>query len=126
MNLDIQGSELAAIKSLGARIHGVNWIYTEVNTEEVYKGVPLIDDLDSYLTSRGFSRLLTLLTTAGWGDALYIRNDRSRRRHVLIGAMLSVVWRMRVGITKRLKVTIREVRRIVAEIARRSGMSSFR
>ncbi len=37
INLDIQGVELRALKSMEKYLHHVKYIYTEVNTEEVYK-----------------------------------------------------------------------------------------
>lgn len=73
VNLDIQGAELDALKGLGDFIVGVDWIYSEVNREELYAGIPLIAELDHYLRSYGFRRMVTVWTDAGWGDALYSR-----------------------------------------------------
>jgi FkbM family methyltransferase len=72
-NLDIQGSELAALKSAGDLIQFADAIYIEVNTEEVYQGCGKLDELDSYLQSKGFLRVKTEMTRAGWGDALFLR-----------------------------------------------------
>lgn len=74
INLDIQGVELSAIKSLGPLLDAVDYIYTEVNKVEVYKGCTLVDDLDRYLLTQGFKRVTTrYYFQEGWGDALYIR-----------------------------------------------------
>lgn len=74
LNLDIQGIELRAIKSMEKYLHHINYIYTEVNTEEVYKGCNLLPEMDEYLDNHGFRRVKThLYTKFGWGDALYIR-----------------------------------------------------
>jgi FkbM family methyltransferase len=73
VNLDIQGAELDALKGLGELLAGVDWIYSEVNREELYAGIPLIAELDDYLSSHGFRRVVTVWTDAGWGDALYSR-----------------------------------------------------
>ncbi len=76
LNLDIQGSELTALKSLGQQISGFKWIYTEVNFEELYEDSGLIFQIDSYLKDRNYRRVFTVRRAgAGWGDALYIRND---------------------------------------------------
>ncbi len=72
-NLDIQGSELAALISAGDNITAADAIYCEVNTEEVYKGCSLLGDLDTYLASHGFTRHSISMTDANWGDALYIK-----------------------------------------------------
>ena len=74
INLDIQGVELPAIKSLGKLILSVDYIYTEVNKTDVYQGCTLVTDLDDYLLVNGFKRATTRwYLKEGWGDALYIR-----------------------------------------------------
>jgi FkbM family methyltransferase len=73
--LDVQGAELHALKGLGDKLHGVKWIYAEVNVQEVYDGGPLLGEFDDYCRSLGFLRVDTLMTKAGWGDALYCRSD---------------------------------------------------
>lgn len=72
-NLDIQGAELAALRSAGDLIQHADAIYAEVNTQEVYKGCGLLPDLDVFLESKGFKREMISMTDAGWGDALYVR-----------------------------------------------------
>lgn len=74
INLDIQGNELAAIKSLGKYMEQIKYIYTEVNIKHLYKDCPLLDEIDDYLKTRGFIRYDTNITTHGWGDAFYIRS----------------------------------------------------
>jgi FkbM family methyltransferase len=77
VNLDIQGVELSAIKSLGNLLLSVDYIYTEVNKNEVYKDCTLVKDLDEYLSVNGFERVSTRwYLKEGWGDALYIRNSK--------------------------------------------------
>ena len=73
-NLDIQGTELRALKSAEKYLKYVNCIYTEVNTQEVYKGCALLPELDEYLAKHGFMRVgINLVKDAGWGDAVYFR-----------------------------------------------------
>jgi len=77
VNLDIQGVELSAIKSLGNLLLSVDYIYTEVNKNEVYKDCTLVKNLDEYLSVNGFERVSTRwYLKEGWGDALYIRNSK--------------------------------------------------
>lgn len=73
--LDIQGVELRAIKGFKEGLTNINWICTEVNKREVYKGCALIDDVDKFLENHGFIRMITRLTPFGWGDALYVRRE---------------------------------------------------
>lgn len=72
-NFDIQGAEMLALKGAKIAIEFPKAIYLEVNTEEVYKGCALMDEIDAFLKTRGFERVETNITEFGWGDALYVR-----------------------------------------------------
>ena len=78
-NFDIQGSELAALRGAGDLIRFADAIYLEVNTEEVYKGCARLEEIDSFLASKGFTRAAIKIYENvkpggdGWGDALYVR-----------------------------------------------------
>lgn len=92
LNLDIQGAELHALKGFEKQISKLNWIYTEVNHEEVYLGCTLVDDLDAFLATHGFSRKATRWCLGkGWGDALYIRNGYHKRYKRPFGRFASSV-----------------------------------
>ena len=74
LNLDIQGVELRALKSMEKYLSHVQYIYTEVNTEYVYKGCNLIGEIDVFLSLHGFTRVCTKMCgNYGWGDAFYIK-----------------------------------------------------
>ena len=73
VNLDIQGVELQALKGFGKYLDHIKYIYTEVNSGEVYKNNDSIEDLDSFLEGFGFTRVETEMTPFEWGDAFYIR-----------------------------------------------------
>jgi FkbM family methyltransferase len=76
VNLDIQGVELKALKSLGLLISKVQVIYTEVNKWNVYDGCDIIKDIDDYLKEFGFKRItVRWVFRAGWGDALYVNRN---------------------------------------------------
>lgn len=75
INLDIQGVELRAMKSMEKYLKHIKYIYTEVNTEHVYKGCDLLSDIDNYLGLHGFTRVACIMhNRCGWGDAFYIKN----------------------------------------------------
>ena len=81
INLDIQGVELSAIKSLGKLLLSVDYIYTEVNKNEVYEGCTLVTDLDEFLVVNGFKRVSTRwYLREGWGDALFIRSSMTPKK----------------------------------------------
>ena len=77
LNLDLQGVELQALIGLGSKISNFKWIYTEVNNKEVYENCTLVNALDDHLNPLGFSRAYSRwVIGAGWGDALYVRDDQ--------------------------------------------------
>lgn len=73
LNIDVQGVELNVLKSFGSLITKMDYIYTEVNEEKVYKDCCLISDMDTYLKKFGFIRRQTCITPHRWGDALYLK-----------------------------------------------------
>ena len=74
LNIDIQGAELLALKGMGDLLDNFDYLYLEVNKEEVYKDCPLVDDIDEYLKKWNFKRVQTSWKWANWGDAFYIKN----------------------------------------------------
>lgn len=73
LNIDVQGVELNVIKSFGNLLGALDYIYTEVNEEQVYKGCALMKDIDKYVAGFGFRRVDTYITKHKWGDAFYLR-----------------------------------------------------
>ena len=74
LNLDIQGAELKALKGMEDYLQNVYYIYTEVNSDYVYKECALITELDEYLLKFGLHRVETKwCENYRWGDAFYIR-----------------------------------------------------
>lgn len=77
-NFDIQGVELQVFRGSKELLQYVDCIYVEVNTGEVYKGCGLMDDMDILLKTYGLVRVMTNMTSANWGDAIYIRVEKSK------------------------------------------------
>lgn len=77
LNLDIQGAELLALKGFKENLHRVSCIYTEINTDSVYKDCALVEDLDKFLAKFNFSRVETKMwKNHPWGDGFYIKNNK--------------------------------------------------
>jgi FkbM family methyltransferase len=74
-NIDIQGAELLALKGGVESLKHVDILYLEVNEKEMYKGCPLVGEIDAFLLSVGFTRVFTDITSFGWGDAIYIKTS---------------------------------------------------
>lgn len=74
INLDLQGAELPALKGASKLLEGVDYILTEVNKAEVYKGCTKIQELGEFLED--FVRVEThWVANQGWGDALFVRRE---------------------------------------------------
>jgi FkbM family methyltransferase len=74
LNLDIQGAELKALKGMEEYLNKVDYIYSEVNSDYVYKECALITEIDEYLMKFRLHRVETnWCGDFKWGDAFYIR-----------------------------------------------------
>lgn len=74
LNVDVQGVDLNVIMSLGEYINFFDFIYTEINTVEMYEGCHLLEEVDKKLSEHGFFRVMTHeYVGGGWGDALYLK-----------------------------------------------------
>jgi FkbM family methyltransferase len=81
MNLDVQGAELEALKGASSILEEIQWIYTEVNRNYVYKSCPLVEEVDEFLKTKGFKRVATRWSFGEhWGDALYGRKPYLKAR----------------------------------------------
>lgn len=74
--LDLQGSELAALRSLGSHLPTFRAISTEVNFQRMYHGAALLHEVDWYLGRHGFRRVRLMLGVAQ-GEAWYVRQEQS-------------------------------------------------
>jgi FkbM family methyltransferase len=73
--LDMQGYEMAMLRASPDILKRVSAIHTEVSTRETYKGVPLYNELRSFLEAKGFRVEIEALP-AGWdmGNVLFVRD----------------------------------------------------
>lgn len=76
LNMDLQGVELAV--AYGGRdliSDDIDYINSEVNTEEVYEGCARLHELDAFFSTWRFHRVETAIVDGqGWGDALWVRH----------------------------------------------------
>lgn len=75
LNVDLQGADLLAIRSMGNILENFKWAYIECNEQEVYLGCALIGEVDMYMANFGFRRAESKMTQYHglntWGDCLY-------------------------------------------------------
>ena len=74
INIDVQGYELEVLRGSENTLNNIDYVYTEINVEEVYENAPHVDELDKFLSTYGFSRVETDLSGTTWGEAFYIKN----------------------------------------------------
>ena len=70
--IDVQGAELMALQGAVNTLKTIDFIVSEVDFCELYKGGSYIWDLDRFLFEQGFVRVDATSATRGWGDALYV------------------------------------------------------
>ena len=71
--LDIQGAELLALKGAQKTLEHIDIIHCEVNVKKLYKDCALIGDIDNFLFSKGYKRIMTEINEHGWGEAVYLK-----------------------------------------------------
>jgi FkbM family methyltransferase len=74
LNIDLQGAELLALKSMGELLYQFNYAYIEVNERHLYAQCPLVGEIDAYLRQFGFTGREVKMTKSGWGDKFYVRD----------------------------------------------------
>lgn len=74
--MDLQGAELLALQSAGSLLDRARYIYTEVSHRPIYAGQCLFDDVDAFLSARGF-RLCTKIDRNRWQQDLIYENRRT-------------------------------------------------
>jgi FkbM family methyltransferase len=82
LNMDVQGYELEVLKGGVHTLQHIDYVYTEVNTYEVYEGCAKLHELDEFL--KDFDRIEMQLTGQGWGDALYVRKQKKPGNKVTV------------------------------------------
>lgn len=74
LNADLQGAELLAMRGMGNLLRDhFDWAYLEVNARELYKGCPLVGDIDRFMAEQGFRAVEEHMTGSGWGDRFFVR-----------------------------------------------------
>ena len=84
LNIDVQGYELETLIGCKDSLSSIDYIYTEINSQEVYEDCPLVQDLDKFFTDNNFLRIETRwFDNLAWGDAFYIKTKYLSRTKYL-------------------------------------------
>lgn len=73
INMDVQGYELEVLKGGSKTLENVDYVYCEVNRDEVYENNAYIEEIDEFLLKYNMQRVETDWQGDTWGDALYIK-----------------------------------------------------
>jgi len=71
--MDLQGAELEALKGMGDLLSTTKYIITEGQYKEIYRGTPLLSDIENYLAGHGFKLLHSIPTNDWFGDFLFCK-----------------------------------------------------
>jgi hypothetical protein len=82
MMLDVQGYELEVLKGATETLKTIEYILCEVNRAELYRGCPMVDEIDSHLSKFGFKRDVTSWDGYTWGDALYVKDNANETNNL--------------------------------------------
>jgi len=73
INMDVQGYELEVLKGAVETLRNVDYIISEINREEVYKGCARIEQLQEFLQPFGFVLMDQSWAGVTWGDGFFIK-----------------------------------------------------
>ena len=71
--MDVEGYELEVLKGAINTLGHVDYILTEISSEERYKGQALEGELTEFLHGCGFEAVIENMGGVNWGDRLYCR-----------------------------------------------------
>lgn len=74
LSLDVQGYELAALRSLGSMLGRFEVVCSEVNLTRIYRGGTLLHQLEAYLVRHGFTRVW-IAVSGSQGEAWYVKRQ---------------------------------------------------
>ncbi len=73
INMDVQGYELEVLKGGKETLKNIDYVYCEVNRDELYEGNAYVQDIDDFLGQYNMIRVETDWSGGLWGDAFYVR-----------------------------------------------------
>lgn len=73
INIDVQGYELEVFKGASKTLESIDYIMSEVNKDDVYKGCGQIEEVIEFLSSYGFRLAEENWFGGTWGDGFFIK-----------------------------------------------------
>jgi hypothetical protein len=72
LHLDVQGAELKVLEGFGLVLNTLKAVWLEVAKEELYAGQPLVADIENFMTSNKFAKIVDTCHNR-YGDQLWCR-----------------------------------------------------
>ena len=76
INMDVQGYELEVLRGGSETLNHVDYVYCEVNRDEVYENNAYVEEIDEFLSAYDMERVETFWQGGIWGVALYVRKEK--------------------------------------------------
>ena len=73
INIDVQGFELEVFKGAKETLKNIDYIYSEINRDEVYENCAKIDEMKNFLGGFNFKLVEECWSGGTWGDGLFIK-----------------------------------------------------
>jgi len=73
--IDVQGYELEVFKGSSNFLKKIDYIFSEINRDEVYENCAKVEELSDFLSSYGFELSEHNWVGGSWGEALYIKKN---------------------------------------------------
>ncbi|MEM9139475.1 MAG: FkbM family methyltransferase, partial [Pseudomonadota bacterium] len=73
--IDAQGAELIVLRGAAKTLQRCDAVYVEVSDQPMYEGGCTFKQIHDFLDRRGFALFRSVLTTAGWGNAFFMRRE---------------------------------------------------
>ena len=73
MHIDVQGAELMVLEGASKIINKVKAVWIEAESVELYEGQVLKDDLEAFMISRGFVKIVDTVNSVA-GDQFYVKD----------------------------------------------------
>jgi hypothetical protein len=73
--IDVQGYELEVFKGSSNFLKKIDYIFSEINRDEVYENCVRVEELSDFLSSYGFELSEHNWVGGSWGEALYIKKN---------------------------------------------------
>jgi FkbM family methyltransferase len=75
INIDVQGYELEVFKGGFETLKSIDYIYSEINRDEVYENCAKIDEIENFLSNFGFVLVENNWLGGIWGDGFFIKKN---------------------------------------------------